>query len=1346
MHDRAVHQAALLDPLVRTAAALCGCPTAALMLVDGGAPCLVSHHGLPARDEAVLARLCTQAVHTRNPILEATADGGFLAAWPLLPGTAPGAEGQGALMVMGPAAATPGAAQQQALQDLATHIASQLAWHREHALRTRHTEAATALDADAWAQVRSIQQELTQIQLDPAVGLEGVMALMTERALSLTGADGSGINLHEDGAMVCRAGAGIMAPHVGMRLRLDASLAGLSLHNNDTVYSPDVLAHPLASPLAAQLMPGVRSVLTAPLRVGTETIGVLQLQSRKVDVFGRRERIGLTTLTESLGGIIQRYRMGQQLRTSEQQYRMLFESNPYPMWVAARDTRQLLAVNRAAILHYGYSEEEFLAMNVRELWLDITAHDLEASWNATASSEKVLAVPWRHRKKDGSAIDVEISSDAISFNNQPARLVLVHDVTQRRRAERDLARVSRAQHLLSACNEALVRAESEAALLAEICSIAVQIGGYSMAWVGFAQDDAARSILTVANAGTGADSMKGEPLSWDPDAPSGQGPAARTIRSGEAVIVEDLTQDPSFTPWLAQIMPNGFRGAASLPLRDGSRTFGLFYLYAPEVVKIGSDEVRLLQQLANDLAFGILHLRAQEGQRRLHAAVMKVAAGVSASTGTAFFEQLARNMAEALGAQAGFVVRLLPQRLAASGESEEPRKARTIAGVLDGQALPDFEFALAGTPCDNLAEVDNCMIAPKLCSMFAGIPGLATLSATTYVGRRLDSTGGEAVGLLFVLFKETLQQSDFIFSTMQIFAARAAAELDRQDSDAQIRHQASLLDKAQDAIIVRGIDHRVLYWNQSAARLYGWTAEEAVGHSLVNLLYTDPTRFDEANRAVLEHGEWHGEITQSRKDGHELMVEARWTLVRDAGDQPHSIFAINTDITQRKASEEEIHKLAFFDALTELPNRQLLTDRLRHALLACGRNGRGGALLFIDLDNFKTLNDTLGHDRGDLLLQQVAQRLAGCVRQMDTVARLGGDEFVVILEDLGSNVQEIGLRAKSIGDKILHTLSAAYQLQGNEHQSTCSIGITRFTGQQESVGELLKQADIAMYQAKAAGRNTVRFFDPGLQAAVTARASLEADMRLALAQGEFFLHYQPQIDAEGHCTGVEALVRWRHPQRGLVSPANFIPVAEETGLILELGRQVLQQACGLLADWAGAAHTAHLTLAVNVSSRQFKHADFVQQVCDTLTRTGADPSRLKLELTESLLVDDMEMIIDKMMLLRAKGVSFSLDDFGTGYSSLAYLRRLPLDQLKIDQSFVRDVLTDPNDAVIARTIIGLGQSLGLNVIAEGVETAEQRSFLLTHGCLAYQGYFFSKPLPLAQLAPYLQHSAAATTS
>ncbi|MDB5850635.1 MAG: hypothetical protein JWP29_4387, partial [Rhodoferax sp.] len=1251
MHDSAALLAAPLDPLVRVAATLSGCPAAALALVEGASLRFVGTDAFSADDEAAATAPCARILQTLQPdtgSLITGLGGRFFAGWPL-PGTAPGQPALGVLCVLGPADAKRGAvlppAIQKALQDQAAYIAGQLQRQQKQAADTQQAVAAAALDAAATAQVRRIQQELAQIQLDPVpvMGLDGVMTLIAERVLGLTGADGSAISLCDGEGLVCRAGAGLPAQHIGLRLPHDGSLAGLAVSRNETVYAEDVLTHPEASTLAVERMPGVRSLLSTPLRVGTETIGVLQLQSRRVAAFGERERSSLTTLAESLGGIIQRYRMGLQLRESELQYRMLFESNPYPMWVATRDTRQLLAVNRAAVLHYGYSEAEFLRMHVRDLWLDVSSDELEARWDATASDERVLAVPWRHRKKDGSAMEVEISSDAISFNGEAARLVLVHDVTQRRRAERDLARVSRAQQLLSACNEALVRANSEAALLFEICSIAVEIGGYCMAWVGLAQDDPARTILPVAHAGGGADSMKGEPTSWDADVPSGQGPAGRTIRTGEAVIVEDVAQDPSFAPWIEQIRASGFRGAASLPLRDGSdgsdgsRTFGLFYLYAPEVVTIGSDEVRLLQQLANDLAFGILHLRAQEGQRKLHAAVMKVAAGVSASTGTEFFEQLARNMADALGAQAGFVVRLLPRRLGDDGTTPQPRMARTIAAVVAGQTLDNFDYTLAGTPCEELAQVDSCLVSDRLPELFNLVAPLAALNVHTYVGRRLDSANGEPVGLLFVLFEEQLQHSDFIFSTMQIFAARAAGELDRQESDAQIRHQASLLDKAQDAIIVRGIDQRVLYWNQSATRLYGWTAGEVLGRSVVGVLYNDPERFLEANQAVIEHGEWNGEIAQLRKDGQLLMVEARWTLVRDAHDQPHSILAINTDITQRKAAEGEVHKLAFFDALTQLPNRQLLTDRLHHALSTCARSGRGGALLFIDLDNFKTLNDTLGHDRGDLLLQQVAQRLATCVRQVDTVARLGGDEFVVMLEDLGEDPQEIGARAKQIGEKILQSLSAVYQLEGNEHQSTCSIGITRFTGELETVGELLKQADIAMYQAKAAGRNTVRFFDPGLQAAVTARASLEADMRLALAQAEFFLHYQPQIDAEGRCTGVEALVRWQHAQRGYVSPAEFIPVAEDTGLILELGRQVLQQACTVLAGWSGAPHTEALTLAVNVSSRQFKHPDFVQQVKDTLARSGADPSRLKLELTESLLVDDMAMIIEKMGLLKAHG-------------------------------------------------------------------------------------------------------------
>ncbi len=444
------------------------------------------------------------------------------------------------------------------------------------------------------------------------------------------------------------------------------------------------------------------------------------------------------------------------------------------------------------------------------------------------------------------------------------------------------------------------------------------------------------------------------------------------------------------------------------------------------------------------------------------------------------------------------------------------------------------------------------------------------------------------------------------------------------------------------------------------------------------------------------------------------------------------------DITARKIAEDEIERLAFYDPLTQLPNRRLLLDRLQHALASSARSGRNGALLFIDLDNFKTLNDTLGHDKGDLLLQQVAQRLATCVREGDTVARLGGDEFVVMLEGLSENAEEAATQTEVVGEKIVATLNQPYLLAGYEHRSTPSIGVTLFGGHQNAIDELLKQADLAMYQAKAAGRNTLRFFDPKMQAMVTDRAALEADLREAVSQGQFVLYYQSQVDRDGRRTGAEVLVRWRHPRRGIVSPVEFIPLAEETGLILPLGNWVLETACAQLAKWADQPDTAHLSLAVNISANQLQRADFVAQVLAILGSTGANPQRLKLELTESLLLSDVENSIAKMSALKAKGVGFSLDDFGTGYSSLSHLKRLPLDQLKIDQSFVRDILIDPNDAAIAKMVVALAESMGLTVIAEGVETEAQRDYLARQGCHAYQGFLFSRPVPLDEFEEFVR--------
>ena len=463
-----------------------------------------------------------------------------------------------------------------------------------------------------------------------------------------------------------------------------------------------------------------------------------------------------------------------------------------------------------------------------------------------------------------------------------------------------------------------------------------------------------------------------------------------------------------------------------------------------------------------------------------------------------------------------------------------------------------------------------------------------------------------------------------------------------------------------------------------------------------------------------------------------------WTSISglpifDAQEVFRGYRGIGRDITEYKRNEDESRRLAFYDALTGLPNRRLLLDRLSQALVTTARNLRQAALLFIDLDNFKDLNDTMGHDLGDRLLEKVANRLVTCVRQGDTVARFGGDEFVVMLEELNPDLGSAITQVQTVGEKILAAFNQPFDLSGKEHYSTSSIGIAVFSGQQQSMDEVLKRADLAMYQAKAAGRNTLRFFDPALQAAVAERVALEADLRYGLEHGQLLLFYQPIVDEKGSVTGVEALSRWAHPQRGMVAPANFIPMAEQTGLILPLGRWVLQTACNQLVEWSGDPTTQEVSIAVNVSAREFRQPEFATQVIETLRKTGANPKRLQLELTESLLLSDVQDAVRKMEQLKALGVRFSLDDFGTGYSSLSYLKRLPLDQLKIDQSFVRDLLTDPNDAAIARTVVALAQSLGLSVVAEGVETEGQRDFLLANGCKAFQGYLFGQPVPVHEL-------------
>ncbi len=555
---------------------------------------------------------------------------------------------------------------------------------------------------------------------------------------------------------------------------------------------------------------------------------------------------------------------------------------------------------------------------------------------------------------------------------------------------------------------------------------------------------------------------------------------------------------------------------------------------------------------------------------------------------------------------------------------------------------------------------------------------------------------------------------------------------------------AAVAFESQQPTVVTDAQGVILKVNRAFSESTGYPAEECVGQTPRMLA---SGRHNEVFYAAMwatihDTGGWQGEVWDKRKNGE---IYPKWMTISAVKNAHHEVthyIGIHHDITERKKAEEQINTLAFYDQLTGLPNRTLLMDRARQATALSAREGSHCALLFIDLDHFKTLNDTHGHGAGDALLQQVATRLCQGVRAQDTVARLGGDEFVVMLLGLGPGQAEAATHAEAIATQLLVDLTHPYALGDITHRCTASIGVSLFLGQHTALADVMRQADLAMYRAKAAGRNAVRFFDPDMEAAVLRRAALEADLRLAVEQQQFVLHYQPQVDAHRRVSGAEALVRWLHPRQGMVSPAEFIPLAEETGLILPLGLWVLETACAQLTQWARMAPWSHLCVSVNVSAHQFQQRDFVSQVLDVLARTGAPPQRLKLELTESMLVANVDDIIQKMRKLKAHGVGFSLDDFGTGFSSLTYLKRLPLDQLKIDQSFVRDVLHDANDAAIARTIVALAHSLGLDVVAEGVETPAQRDFLHSVGCGLFQGYLFARPQPVAQFEAWLQQGSA----
>lgn len=550
---------------------------------------------------------------------------------------------------------------------------------------------------------------------------------------------------------------------------------------------------------------------------------------------------------------------------------------------------------------------------------------------------------------------------------------------------------------------------------------------------------------------------------------------------------------------------------------------------------------------------------------------------------------------------------------------------------------------------------------------------------------------------------------------------------------------ADAVMESQEAIIISDANNRIIYINDAYSKLTGYSKQDSLGKKtdIVKSGCHDQAFYQQMWHELSHNKFWQGEIWDRRKNGE---IYPKWlTINAVAGPDGviHNYVGSFTDLSEHKEAKDAIYRLAFYDPLTALPNRRLLNDRMQLALSNSNRSLYYGAVLMMDIDHFKFINDTMGHAVGDLLLIELAQCLKNCIREGDTVSRLGGDEFVILLEILSKDARQATLHAEIIAQKILMSASAPFLINGKELHCTLSIGVSMFSMPSTSCEEMLKRADVAMYQAKSAGRNGVSFYDPSLHHALEARLTLMSELHHALSKNQLKLYYQAQVDSAYQIVGAEALLRWQHPQRGLVAPDAFISLAEESGLIVPIGMWVLMSACKQLKLWEQSPATAHITIAVNVSAKQFGQADFVEQVCAILDETGIKASLLKIELTESLVLVDVKKTIKKMESLKLLGISFAIDDFGTGYSSLSYLKKLPISQLKIDRSFVIDIDINQSDAIIAKTIIGMASSFGFSVIAEGVETEAQRVCLEALGCFTYQGYLFSKPLPLRKFEQFV---------
>ena len=950
------------------------------------------------------------------------------------------------------------------------------------------------------------------------------------------------------------------------------------------------------------------------------------------------------------------------------------------------DDGTIVEVNDRAEAAYGKSRDALIGLHAFDLRTPSESGEFAAQWQ-TLKTTNSLVYETRHVHGNGAEFPVEVSSRRIETDRGAFVQHIIRDITERKNAEQRAKRLQNMNRALGETTKAIMRLEDEAELFPLACRIAVEYGGMLLSWVG--RPDAAEQYLVPdAIYGASRDFITGLNVPVSAGSPESKGPSSTAFRESRTVVIHDVWADARTAPWHASGHEHDIRAAASFPVMRGGKPYAVFAVYNNQPYSFDAEIVALLTEVAESLSFALDNFDRESARQRGEASLRDSEARLRRITDESAFPMMVH-------AEDGEMLQVNRAWLTISGYTREdiPTNQAWLEKAYGERAAAVWEHIQTVFKSEKRVDSEEfyfrCKDGSQRIWHFVSTP----------LGRLPDGRR-------------------YILST-------AYDVTEKRKAEKELRLAATVFESNKSCILITDPEGTILSVNPAFTDVTGYSEKEAIGKTprILKSGRYGKTFYESFWNTLKSKGYWHGEMWNKPKGGEEYLAWLTVNAVRDVHGVTVNYTAIAEDITQVQADKTQLDFLAHYDSLTGLPNRELAKDRLEQAMIQAEHAGSHVALIYLDIDNFRIINDTLGYHTGDELLKAIAERLSLCVRETDTVCRQAGDEFLLILPDL-AELEFVSL----VANQLIEQMGQPFTIDSNALSISCSIGVAIYPEDAQDVETLVKNADVAMYNAKQSGRNTFRFYDENMNTLFKELLRIRNDLARAIENNQFLLHYQPQLDlATNTICGAEALIRWQHPELGMVPPNRFIQVAEESGMIAQIGEWVIREACRQAAAWQQAG-LKKIVVAVNISALQFRRGDLEQIVASALEDFALDASCLELELTESILIQDVEKSLEAVERFEKMGVKMSIDDFGTGYSSLAYLQRLPVHKLKIDQSFVRNLTTQTSSAAIAVSIISLAHALDKTVIAEGVETVEQASFLHAHGCNEIQGYYFSKPV------------------